>query len=65
MRSLWADRGQLGEVVKYMASDAAILHYPCYNAEALWVRWKRRNDNCEAAAATPHAHTTTTTTTTT
>lgn len=28
-----------------MHSDACILHYPCYNVDALWVRWKRGNDN--------------------
>jgi len=28
-----------------MHSEACILHYPCYNVSALWVRWKRGNDN--------------------
>ena len=45
MRQPWPARGELGKVVQYMESDACILHYPCYNVDALWVRWKRGNDN--------------------
>ena len=45
MRQPWGARGNLGKVVQYMASDACILHYPCYNVDTLWVRWKRGNDN--------------------
>ena len=45
MKTPWDGRGQLGGIVKYRPSEAAILHYPCYNVDALWVRWKRGNDN--------------------
>ena len=45
MATPWAGRGELGGIVKYMKSEAAILHYPCYNVDALWIRWKRGNDN--------------------
>ena len=45
MATPWDGRGELGKIVKYMRSDAAILHYPCYNIDALWIRWKRGNDN--------------------
>ena len=31
--------------LKYMASAACVLHYACYNVEALWVRWRRGMDN--------------------
>ena len=47
LRTPWAGRGRLKEVVQYMSSSACILHYPCYNADTLWTRWKRGNDNCE------------------
>lgn len=50
MRSHWAGRGSLGEIVQYMASEACILHYPCYNVEALWTRWRRGNDSKRLAA---------------
>ena len=41
----WAGRGQLGGIVQYLASRACILHYPCYNEDVLYVRWRRGNDN--------------------
>lgn len=51
MRDPWAGRGELGGVVKYMQSEACILHYPCYNVGALHVRWKRGNANCARCPA--------------
>lgn len=45
MRECWQGRGNLGEVVRTLDSPARILHYPCYNEQILWVRWKRGNDN--------------------
>ena len=53
LRTPWAGRGRLKEVVRYMQSSACILHYPCYNAESLWTRWKRGNDNCECRPREP------------
>ena len=56
MRDNWPGRGELGKIVKYRDSDACILHYPCYNSDALWIRWKRGNDNCASFfACTAHA----------
>ena len=46
MREPWPTRGQLGSIVRYMPSEACILHYPCYNVTALETRWRRGNDNC-------------------
>lgn len=45
LRDCWPGRGPLGKVVQHLACDARILHYPCYSYEALWVRWRRGNDN--------------------
>ena len=59
LRTPWAGRGRLKEVVQYMSSSACILHYPCYNADSLWTRWKRGNDNCECRPrelANPHPY---------
>jgi hypothetical protein len=51
LRSPWPERGNLGSVVQYRASDACVLHFPCCNADALWLRWLRGNDNCARAFA--------------
>ena len=45
LRDQWAERGELGRFVKYMPSEACILHYPVYSVDALWTRYHRRNIN--------------------
>ena len=40
MKSPWAGRGNLGQVVKYRESEARVLHYPVYSHEALWQRYE-------------------------
>ena len=40
MKSPWAGRGKLGQIVQFRESEARVLHYPVYSHEALWQRYQ-------------------------